>query len=241
MAANIVSYIWKWMPFWTLIFLAGRMAIPQDIYEAAEIDGASGYRRLIYVTFPLLANVYLICTLLSTRLDAGRLPHGVFRLQRRAGATDRCAGHLWLPRGVRLRLSEPRRGGDDVGAAVADPAGDPADAAGPRDGGAAMSIALTADRAGVSAALSPAPAGDARLAAMVLGIVLLIWTLLPVYNMLLMALESTTPTSSPAASGRRIRICSSFRVGLERRLLADGAFLAPVRQQHLHGRRRRWC
>jgi multiple sugar transport system permease protein len=50
MTANIVSYIWKWMPFWTLIFLAGRMAIPQDIYEAAEIDGATGYRRLVHVT-----------------------------------------------------------------------------------------------------------------------------------------------------------------------------------------------
>ena len=64
--ANIVSYIWKWMPFWTLIFVAARMAIPQDIYDAADVDGASGYRRLIYVTFPLLGNVYLISTLLST-------------------------------------------------------------------------------------------------------------------------------------------------------------------------------
>jgi multiple sugar transport system permease protein len=74
MGANIVSYIWKWMPFWTLIFLAGRMSIPQDIYEAAEIDGATGYRRLIYVTFPLLANVYLICTLLSTIWTLGDFP-----------------------------------------------------------------------------------------------------------------------------------------------------------------------
>jgi multiple sugar transport system permease protein len=74
MASNIVSYIWKWMPFWTLIFLAGRMAIPQDVYEAAEIDGASGFRRLVHVTFPLLANVYLICTLLSTVWTLGDFP-----------------------------------------------------------------------------------------------------------------------------------------------------------------------
>jgi multiple sugar transport system permease protein len=66
LAADILSYIWKWMPFWTLVFIAGRMAIPQDIYEAAEIDGAHGYRRFIHVTFPLLANIYLISTLLST-------------------------------------------------------------------------------------------------------------------------------------------------------------------------------
>ncbi len=74
MTANIVSYIWKWMPFWTLIFLAARMAIPQDIYEAAEIDGATSYRRLVHVTFPLLANVYLICTLLSTVWTLGDFP-----------------------------------------------------------------------------------------------------------------------------------------------------------------------
>jgi multiple sugar transport system permease protein len=66
MTANIVSYVWKWMPFWTLIFVAARMAIPQDIYDAADIDGASGWRRLAYVTFPLLGNVYLISTLLAT-------------------------------------------------------------------------------------------------------------------------------------------------------------------------------
>ncbi len=74
MAANIASYVWKWMPFWTLVFLAARMAIPQDIYEAAEIDGATGARRLIYVTFPLLANVYLVSTLLSTVWTLGDFP-----------------------------------------------------------------------------------------------------------------------------------------------------------------------
>jgi multiple sugar transport system permease protein len=41
------------------------MAIPRDIYDAADIDGATGYKRLFYVTFPLLASVYLICTLLE--------------------------------------------------------------------------------------------------------------------------------------------------------------------------------
>ncbi|HEY1935532.1 MAG TPA: sugar ABC transporter permease [Acetobacteraceae bacterium] len=74
MTANIAAYIWKWMPFWTLIFLAARMSIPQDIYDAAEIDGASGYRRMIYVTFPLLANIYLICTLLSSIWTLGDFP-----------------------------------------------------------------------------------------------------------------------------------------------------------------------
>jgi multiple sugar transport system permease protein len=66
LGSAIVSYIWKWTPFWTVILIAGRMAIPQELYEAAEVDGATGIRRFAYVTFPLLANLYLICTLLST-------------------------------------------------------------------------------------------------------------------------------------------------------------------------------
>jgi multiple sugar transport system permease protein len=67
----IASHIWKWMPFWTVILLAGRMAIPQELYEAAEMDGATGLKRFTYVTFPLLANLYLICTLLSTLFTLG--------------------------------------------------------------------------------------------------------------------------------------------------------------------------
>ncbi len=71
MGANVLAYIWKWMPFWTLVFLAGRMAIPPDIYEAAAVDGATGLRRFTFITFPLLANLYLICTLLSTLWTVG--------------------------------------------------------------------------------------------------------------------------------------------------------------------------
>ncbi len=67
----IFSHIWKWMPFWTIILLAGRMAIPQELYEAAEVDGATGIRRFAHVTFPLLANLYLVCTLLSTIFTLG--------------------------------------------------------------------------------------------------------------------------------------------------------------------------
>jgi multiple sugar transport system permease protein len=66
LACDIVSDIWKWMPLWTLILLGGRMAIPQDLYEAAAIDGASLYRRFLHVTLPLLANLYLISTLIAT-------------------------------------------------------------------------------------------------------------------------------------------------------------------------------
>jgi multiple sugar transport system permease protein len=71
LGADIIAYIWKWMPFWTVIFLAARMKIPRDIYDSAEIDGATGARRFIHVTFPLMANLYLLCTLLSTLWTVG--------------------------------------------------------------------------------------------------------------------------------------------------------------------------
>ena len=57
--------IWKWLPFWTLVRLAARMAIPPDIYEAAQADGAGLFRRFTDITLPLIANVYVIATLLS--------------------------------------------------------------------------------------------------------------------------------------------------------------------------------
>ena len=45
LACNIGAYIWKNLPFWTIILLAGRMAIPQELYEAAAVDGATGLRK----------------------------------------------------------------------------------------------------------------------------------------------------------------------------------------------------
>jgi multiple sugar transport system permease protein len=66
LGSNIVAYAWKTLPFWTVILLAGRIAIPQDLYDAAAIDGATGYRRFVYLILPLLANLYLVCALLNT-------------------------------------------------------------------------------------------------------------------------------------------------------------------------------
>jgi len=66
LGSAIFSHVWKWTPFWTVILLAGRMSIPQEIYDAAKVDGATGLRRFLYVTFPLLANLYLVLTLLAT-------------------------------------------------------------------------------------------------------------------------------------------------------------------------------
>jgi len=66
LGANIVANTWKTMPFWTLILLAGRTAIPQDLYDAADVDGATGFRRFVHLVVPLLSNLYFVCTLLAT-------------------------------------------------------------------------------------------------------------------------------------------------------------------------------
>src|SRR5439155_891393 len=71
LGAVIVFHIWKYLPFWTIIFLAGRRAIPIELYEATAIDGASALQNFRHVTFPLLRNLYLICTLLSMVFTLG--------------------------------------------------------------------------------------------------------------------------------------------------------------------------
>lgn len=58
--------IWIGIPFMTLVFLAGMQSISQDLYEAAEVDGANAFKRFMYVTLPGLRDVLLIATLLST-------------------------------------------------------------------------------------------------------------------------------------------------------------------------------
>ncbi len=71
MTSNIAAYIWKNMPFWTVIFIAGRMAIPMELYEAAAIDGANKMHIFRHITVPLMAQLYLVSTLLSTIFSLG--------------------------------------------------------------------------------------------------------------------------------------------------------------------------
>jgi multiple sugar transport system permease protein len=61
----ILVHIWKSLPFWTLILMTGRLAIGQDLYEAAEVDGASWWQKFRFITWPSVMTLYLTCTLLS--------------------------------------------------------------------------------------------------------------------------------------------------------------------------------
>ena len=64
--ALIVVIVWAGTPFWTMNFIAGMQAISTELYEAAEIDGASTWQRFLHVTLPGLQSVILVTGLLST-------------------------------------------------------------------------------------------------------------------------------------------------------------------------------
>src|SRR6267378_3553499 len=66
MAAVITVNVWRGLPFFAITILAGLVAIPKELYEAAEADGAGAVSRFFYVTLPLLKGVLAIVVLFST-------------------------------------------------------------------------------------------------------------------------------------------------------------------------------
>jgi len=62
----IIADIWTGTPFMAIIFLAGLQSIPEELYEAAAIDGAERWHQFRYVTLPQLKSVILIATLMAT-------------------------------------------------------------------------------------------------------------------------------------------------------------------------------
>ncbi|MBM4439003.1 MAG: sugar ABC transporter permease [Candidatus Rokubacteria bacterium] len=66
MTAVITVNVWRGLPFFAIIVLAGLVSIPREYYEAAEVDGASSWGRWIHVTLPLLKPVLAVVILFST-------------------------------------------------------------------------------------------------------------------------------------------------------------------------------
>ena len=52
LSLSMLMHIWKSLPFWTLILVAGRLAIPVEQYEAASVDGASRWQKFSFITWP---------------------------------------------------------------------------------------------------------------------------------------------------------------------------------------------
>ncbi|HEV8636196.1 MAG TPA: sugar ABC transporter permease [Chloroflexota bacterium] len=64
--AVIVVLVWKGFPFFGISYLAGLQAIPAELYEAAQVDGATAWQRFRFITIPGLQHVILITVMLST-------------------------------------------------------------------------------------------------------------------------------------------------------------------------------
>jgi multiple sugar transport system permease protein len=59
-ASTIAANIWRGIPFVAITLLAGLQTIPQSLYEAAVIDGASGWQRFRFITFPMLTPIIAV-------------------------------------------------------------------------------------------------------------------------------------------------------------------------------------
>jgi multiple sugar transport system permease protein len=66
MPSIIIMSIWKGLGYNMVIFLAGLQGIPQELYEAAKIDGAGAWARFRYVTWPLVSPTTFFVVVLST-------------------------------------------------------------------------------------------------------------------------------------------------------------------------------
>ena len=99
----ILVHIWKSLPFWTLILIAGRLAIAGDLYEAASVDGATAWQKFRFVTWPSMAKLYLTCTILSMIWTLGDF-NSVYLL---TGGGPADLTHVLATLGIRyLRLDE---------------------------------------------------------------------------------------------------------------------------------------
>ena len=66
MPAVIATNVWRGVPFFAIMLLAGLQAIPTELYEAARVDGASVVQRFTHVTLPLLRPIIVVAT--ATRI-----------------------------------------------------------------------------------------------------------------------------------------------------------------------------
>jgi multiple sugar transport system permease protein len=99
----MVVHVWKSLPFWTLILIAARLAIPAELYEAASVDGATNWHKFRYITWPSMQTLYLTCTILSMIWTLGDF-NSVYLL---TGGGPADLTHVLATLGIRyLRLDE---------------------------------------------------------------------------------------------------------------------------------------
>ncbi|CUH94747.1 putative membrane protein [Propionispora sp. 2/2-37] len=61
----IIAITWRWTGYNAIILLAGLQSIPNSIYEAADIDGATAFTKFFRITMPMLKPIFLFCAIMS--------------------------------------------------------------------------------------------------------------------------------------------------------------------------------
>lgn len=85
--AIIVTEIWKNTPFMALLLLAGLSLVPDELLEAAKVDGATAWQRFYRITLPLMKPAILVALLFRT-LDAFRIFDTIFIFNQGANGTE---------------------------------------------------------------------------------------------------------------------------------------------------------
>ena len=60
-----IPVLWQYVGFYFVIILTGLAGVPEDVYESAEMDGATGLKKTWYITLPLISDVLVTCTTLA--------------------------------------------------------------------------------------------------------------------------------------------------------------------------------
>ena len=76
----ILAEVWKTTPFMALLLLAGLSLVPDELHEAAKVDGASVTQRFVRITLPLMRPAILVALLFRT-LDAFRIFDNIYIIQ----------------------------------------------------------------------------------------------------------------------------------------------------------------
>jgi multiple sugar transport system permease protein len=107
----ILVNIWIGAPFFMIMYLAALKSVPDQLYEAAEIDGANWWQRIWYVTLPMMRNIIAITALFSTIVTFANFD--IVRVLTAGGPLDKT--HLFATWAFRLGIE----GGDiPLGATV---------------------------------------------------------------------------------------------------------------------------
>ncbi len=62
--ALVITDVWEWTPYMILMIYAGLKTLPLEPYEAADIDGATGLQKLVFITWPLMKHIVMVSVIL---------------------------------------------------------------------------------------------------------------------------------------------------------------------------------